>query len=130
MRAIARAAVAALLVLCAHAITQAATYTDKQVPFQQDGAKKELKSLTGLRGLRYMEFFLVGSEPVNGNFMGTCCMATIASRLKLPAAWKYRTATLDQKLLLIPASGVARILTDNLSNVYDVTGKGYSNFKP
>jgi hypothetical protein len=57
-------------------------------------------------------------------------ISTIASLLKLPAGWKYRTAVLNQELILIPESGVARILKDNLGDVYDVTGKGYSNFKP
>ena len=32
-------------------------------------------------------------------------------------------------LVLIPTSGVAVILKDNLDDVYDVTGPGYSNFK-
>lgn len=245
------------LLVCVCAMAQETKHTDKQIPYQQDGAKKELKSLTGLRGLRYMEVFLVGSEPVNGNFMGACYnttrytaaggldsapqalvdkldpaalakqygvakvwlnpprqwlldnidietgsmrefgdlkadwvavmdmpkgewapfttttiartskfsfnkgtavylvddpqgatyimksvspavdksntyenISTIASRLQLPAGWKYRTAVLDQELVLIPERGVATILKDNLGDVYDITGKGYSNFKP
>jgi hypothetical protein len=76
MKIIKQAAIAALLLVCASAMAQETKYTDKQIPYQQDGAKKELKSLTGLRGLRYMEFFLVGSAPVNGNFMGTCYNTT------------------------------------------------------
>ena len=57
-------------------------------------------------------------------------LATVGNRLKLPPGWKFRTAVLDKELILIPESGVARILKDGLGNVYDVTGKGYSNFTP
>jgi hypothetical protein len=233
-------------------------YTDQQVPYQQDGRDATLRTLPGLRGLRYMEFFLVGSVPVDGEYKGTCyntspvppasggrdtapqalvdklnpadlakqlgvarvwlnpprqwlldnidipigttrefggiraswCavmsmpkgewpaftfttiarkskfsfskgatvhllddpngntwimksvtsatdpnntfenISTIEGRLKLPAGWKYRTAVLAQDLILIPTSGVAHILSDNLHDVYDLTGDGYSNFKP
>lgn len=57
-------------------------------------------------------------------------LSTIGGRLKLPAGWKFRTAVLDRDLILIPASGVARILKDDLGDVYDVTGPGYSNYTP
>jgi hypothetical protein len=57
-------------------------------------------------------------------------LATLGSRLKLPTGWKFRTKVLDQDLILLPESGVARILSDNLFDVYDFTGTGYSNFKP
>ena len=54
----------------------------------------------------------------------------IGSRLKLPQGWKSRVKVLDEDLILVPESGVARIVSDNLDDVYDVTGKGYSNYKP
>jgi hypothetical protein len=57
-------------------------------------------------------------------------LATIGSRLKLPAGWKARSKVLDQELILIPESGVARIVSDYLDDVYDLTGPGYSSFKP
>ena len=57
-------------------------------------------------------------------------LATVGQRLKLPPGWKFRTAVLDKELVLIPTSDVARILKDGLDNVYDLTGPGYSNFKP
>lgn len=57
-------------------------------------------------------------------------ISTIESRLKLPARWKYRTAVIDQELVLIPTSGVATILKDSIDDVYDKVGPGYSNFKP
>ena len=253
-----KVAVAALFLVGIFAVAQETKYTAEQVPNPQDGAKTKLMHLKGLRGVRYMEFFLVGSEPVNGDFMGTCYnttpynrtggsrdsapqaivdkfntaelakqndvkkvwlnpprqwlldnidiergtvrefaglkaawvavmampkgewapfttttiarksmfsfnkgttvylvddpqgttyimksvspsvdksntyedISTISSRLKLPDGWKYRTAVLDKDLVLIPSSGVATILKDNIDDVYDVTGTGYSNFKP
>jgi hypothetical protein len=57
-------------------------------------------------------------------------LGTLGSRLKLPTGWKFRTTVLEQDLILLPESGVARVLRDDLENVYDVTGQGYSNFKP
>jgi hypothetical protein len=54
----------------------------------------------------------------------------IGSRLKLPEGWKSRMKVLDEDLILVPESGVARIVSDDLDDVYDVTGKGYSNYKP
>lgn len=57
-------------------------------------------------------------------------IGNITTRLKLPEGWKFRTKELDKELVLIPESGVARILRDDIDDVYDITGKGYSNFKP
>lgn len=252
------AVTAALILSCACVMAQETKYTAEQVPFPNDGDQAKLATLRGLRGVRYMEFMLVGSVPVEGAFMGTvynttpynqaagskdsapqttvdrlnpvelakenkvakvwlnpprqwlldnidieagkvrefgglkaawCAVmampkgewapwttttiarkskfsfdkgstvylvddphgttyimksvspsvdksntldniSTIESRLKVPAGWKYRTAVIDQKLILIPTSGVATILKDTLDDVYDKTGKGYSNFKP
>lgn len=225
-----------------------------QIPYQEDGVNAILEHLTNLRGMRYMEFFLVGSVPVEGEFKGTCyntsiqggvdtapqaiveklnpvelakqldvakvalnpprqwlldwidipmgktrdfggisatwcavlnmpkgnwdpftqatierkskfgfnkgqtlyllddpeghtwvmksvtgavdpkntyeSLGSLQDRLKLPDGWKARTVKLDKDLILIPESGVARILRDNLFNVYDITGEGYSNFVP
>jgi hypothetical protein len=33
-------------------------------------------------------------------------------------------------LVLIPESGIPRIVSDDLDDVYDLTGKDYSNYKP
>jgi len=49
---------------------------------------------------------------------------------KLPAGWKFRTKVLDQDLKLVPETGVATIMPDEMFNVYDKTGPGYSNYKP
>jgi hypothetical protein len=51
-------------------------------------------------------------------------------QLKLPEAWKYRVKQLDRDLVLIPESGIATIVQDDLDNTYDLTGPGYSNYKP
>ena len=56
--------------------------------------------------------------------------ATVANRVKLPAGWKFRTKVLDRDLVLIPTTGIAIIMPDNLFNIYDKTGPGYSNYKP
>lgn len=55
----------------------------------------------------------------------------LGSRLtKLPPGWKFRVAVLPEDLVLIPATGTAQIMPDELFNVYDITGPGYSNYKP
>jgi hypothetical protein len=55
---------------------------------------------------------------------------TLGKRLTLPAGWKFRDKVLEQDLVLIPETGTARIMPDDLFNVYDITGPGYSNYKP
>jgi hypothetical protein len=55
---------------------------------------------------------------------------TLGKRLTLPSGWKFRDKVLDQDLVLIPETGTARIMPDDLFNVYDITGRGYSNYKP
>ena len=55
----------------------------------------------------------------------------LGSRLKkLPPGWKFRVAVLPEDLVLLPATGVAEIMPDELFNVYDRVGPGYSNYKP
>lgn len=49
---------------------------------------------------------------------------------KLPTGWKFRTKVLDLDLKLVPETGVATIMPDEMFNVYDKTGSGYSNYKP
>lgn len=56
--------------------------------------------------------------------------ATLDKDRKLPPGWKGRTIILDRDLILIPKTGIATIVPDNLFNVYDKTGPGYSNYKP
>jgi hypothetical protein len=55
---------------------------------------------------------------------------SLGSRLSLPSGWNFRKEVLDQDLILTSKMGVARILKDNLDNIYDLTGPGYSSFKP
>ena len=57
--------------------------------------------------------------------------ANPASKFKqLPAGWKFRTKVLDQDLILVPATGMATIMSDEFFDVYDKTGQGYSSYKP
>jgi len=56
--------------------------------------------------------------------------ANLGSKLKLPPGYKFRTAVLPADLVTLPTSGVAVIMPDDLNNVYDKTGPGYSNYKP
>jgi hypothetical protein len=49
---------------------------------------------------------------------------------KLPTGWKFRTKVLDEDLKLVPETGIATIMPDEMFNVYDKTGPGYSNYKP
>ena len=46
--------------------------TAQQLPNPEDGAHPTLARLKDLHGYRYMEFFLVGSEPVDGQIKGVC----------------------------------------------------------
>ena len=55
---------------------------------------------------------------------------TLAKRLTLPTGWKFRDKALEKDLVLIPKTGTAKIMPDNLFNVYDITGPGFSTYKP
>lgn len=57
-------------------------------------------------------------------------LTSLGSRLRLPAGWKFRIATLDKDLVLTPDNGVAWIVQDDLLNTYDRVGGVYSNFRP
>jgi hypothetical protein len=58
-------------------------------------------------------------------------IATLGSRLKPPAGWKFRSVVLEQDLILTPDStGTAYITQDDFGNTYDRAGGPYSNFKP
>ena len=58
-------------------------------------------------------------------------IATLGSRLKLPAGWKFRSLVLGQDLILTPdKTGTAHITQDNFGNTYDRAGGAYSNYKP
>lgn len=57
-------------------------------------------------------------------------LMNLGERLKPAAGWKYRVKVIDQDLVLLPESGIARIVQDELGNTYDLTGPGYGNFKP
>jgi hypothetical protein len=56
--------------------------------------------------------------------------ASLATRVKLPPGWKFYSKVLEQDLVLVPETGIAIIMPDNLFNIYDKTGPGYSNYKP
>lgn len=49
---------------------------------------------------------------------------------KLPMGWKFRTKLLEQDLKLVPETGIATIMPDEMFNVYDKTGPGYSSYRP
>jgi hypothetical protein len=49
---------------------------------------------------------------------------------KLPPGWKVRIVTLEKDVIEIPETGVATIMTDELFNVWDMTGPGMTNYKP
>ena len=58
-------------------------------------------------------------------------IATLGSRVKLPAGWKFRSVVLEQDLILTPdKTGTAHITQDDFGNTYDRAGGDYSNFKP
>jgi len=48
----------------------------------------------------------------------------------LPPGWKFRVKVLEQDLIEMPEGGVATIMPDEFSNVYDKTGQGMTNYKP
>lgn len=54
----------------------------------------------------------------------------LGEKLKPASGWKYRVQALDRDLVLKPESGVAGMVQDEFGNTYDLTGEGYSNFKP
>jgi hypothetical protein len=56
--------------------------------------------------------------------------ASLATQVKLPPGWKFYSKVLEQDLVLVPETGIAIIMPDNLFNIYDKTGPGYSNYKP
>jgi hypothetical protein len=49
---------------------------------------------------------------------------------KIPAGWKFRAKVIERDLKLVPETGIATIMPDEMFNVYDKTGPGYSNYKP
>jgi hypothetical protein len=49
---------------------------------------------------------------------------------QLPPGWKFRVKKLEKDLIEKPEGGVATIMRDEFSNVYDKTGPGMSNYKP
>jgi hypothetical protein len=52
----------------------------------------------------------------------------LGDQLKLPPGWKFRTLTLDKELVLEPKSGASEYVEDDKGDVYDLTGRGQSNF--
>ena len=49
---------------------------------------------------------------------------------QLPPGWKFRVKALEKDLVEKPEGGVATIMRDEFSNVYDKTGPGMSDYKP
>jgi hypothetical protein len=75
-----------------------------------------------------MKGFEVGLKPA---YSFEEFVADAPNRFKLlPPGWKVRTKVLDEDLVLVPETGVAKIMPDEFFNVYDKTGPGYSNYKP
>jgi len=74
-----------------------------------------------------MKGFEVGIKPAMSYEEAS---ATLANRVQLPPGWKFRNKVLEQDLVLIPETGIAIIMPDNLFNIYDKTGPGYSDYKP
>lgn len=54
----------------------------------------------------------------------------LGSRLRPPSGWAFRTAVLDQDLVLTSDDGAVKITQDELGNTYDRTGGPYSNYTP
>lgn len=57
-------------------------------------------------------------------------LAGLGARLPLPSGWAFRTVVLDADLVLTPDDGSARILRDDLGNVYDRAGGPFSDHRP
>ena len=57
-------------------------------------------------------------------------LKNLASRLKLPAGWKFRSLILEQDLVFMTDNGETHITQDDLGNTYDRVGGPYSNYKP
>jgi hypothetical protein len=57
-------------------------------------------------------------------------LASVGAKVALPKGWSFRTTVLKQELILAPENGVVQVLQDALDNSYELTGKGYSSFKP
>jgi len=56
-------------------------------------------------------------------------LPNLAGRLKLPAGWQFKSRTLE-KNLVISTNGLARIVPDNLENMYQGCIDGVCNFDP
>jgi hypothetical protein len=53
----------------------------------------------------------------------------LGSRLSLPPGWQFKAATLDRGLS-VATNGLANIVSDNLSNMYQGCLDGVNNFDP
>jgi hypothetical protein len=51
----------------------------------------------------------------------------LGGRLNPAPGWKFRTAVLEQDLVLTPDNGNVKITQDELGNTYDRVGGAYSN---
>ena len=54
----------------------------------------------------------------------------LGGRLEPAPGWKFRTAVLEQDLVLTPGDGGVIIAQDELGNTYDRVGGAYSNYTP
>jgi hypothetical protein len=54
----------------------------------------------------------------------------LGGRLQPPPGWIFRTAVLQQDLVLTPDNGAAKITQDEMGNTYDRVGGPYSNYRP
>lgn len=53
----------------------------------------------------------------------------LGRRLNLPAGWDFKAKSLDRNLIL-DTKGVARIISDDLENIYQRCTKDVCNFDP
>lgn len=74
----------------------------------------ELRAPTG--GIYIMQAYCLAVEPD----LTEDTLAGIASRLTLPAGWKFRSRVLDQPLRVRANDGVGVIVQDNLQNTYQL----------
>ena len=52
--------------------------------------------------------------------LNEAALVNLADRLKLPHAWKYRTRTLDEDLVIQNVGGKAYVIQDELKNTYQL----------
>ncbi len=75
-----------------------------------------------------MKGFQLGLQPQHSYEDFAAAGATMFGQL--PAGWNVRVEVLERDLTETPENGIATIMADEHSNVYDRTGPGMSDFTP